>query len=157
MMSINTDPASPDFNSYASVEDLTQFAASRGYDVPDEEECIPLLYQALDYLNGLNWLGAKTMPEQPLPWPRRGMFFDGEVLNPETIPRQLIQAQCRLALEAQYGALDACFTKGMTTETAGKVSVQFADNASGELYFPWLSGLLRGLLSVVINTVAIRG
>ncbi|THD46647.1 hypothetical protein ERD95_15770 [Enterobacteriaceae bacterium ML5] len=154
---INTDPTSAGFNSYASVNDLTQFAASRGYDVPaDNDECAKLLFQALDYLNGLNWMGARADPNQPLAWPRMGVYIDGERLPHDVIPGQLIQAQCRLAVEAQDGLLDGSFTKGITTETAGKVSVQFADDASGELYFPWLDGLLRGLLSVAINTFAER-
>ncbi|WP_208952338.1 DnaT-like ssDNA-binding protein [Rahnella sp. ChDrAdgB13] len=157
MITINTDPASPDFNSYANVDDLTRFAASRGYDIPsDSDECGTLLFQALDYLNGLNWIGARAEKGQHLPWPRRHVLIDDEMLDPHTVPSQVIQAQCRLAVEAQDGALDASFTKGVTTETAGKVSVQFADDASGELYFPWLDGVLRGLLSVAINTFAMR-
>lgn len=156
-MDINTDPASPDFNSYASVDDLTAFAASRGYDVPDEDQCPALLFQAMDYLNGLNWLGVRADPEQPLPWPRCGIYLDDRLLKPDVIPRQLVQAQCRLALAALDGELDGTLTRGVTMEMAGKVSLQYSGDAdSGEVYFPWLSGLLRGLLSVAINTFAER-
>lgn len=156
-MAIDTDPASPGFNSYASVDDLTAFATSRGYDVPDDDQCEPLLFQALDYLNGLNWLGGRSESGQPLPWPRRGIYPDDELLRHDVIPHQLIQAQCRLALEAQNGELDGVLTRGVTMEMAGKVSMQYSGEAdSGEIYFPWLSGLLRGLLSVAINTFAVR-
>lgn len=157
-MDINTDPTSPGFNSYASVNDLTAFATSRGHDVPDSDDCASLLFQAMDYLNGLNWLGVRAETGQPLPWPRRRACYDGEMLPPNFIPPQLVQAQCRLALAAQDGELDGTLTRGVTTETAGKVSLQYSDAAdSGEVTFPWLSGLLRGLLSVAINTFAIRG
>lgn len=156
-MAIDTDPSSPGFNSYASADDLTQFAASRGHDVPDNDQCPALLFQALDYLNGLNWLGRRSEPDQPLPWPRRGISQDDEIVRPDIIPRQLVQAQCRLALAAQDGELDGVQTRGVTMEMAGKVSMQYSGDAdSGEVYFPWLSGLLRGLLSVAINTFAER-
>jgi hypothetical protein len=156
-MDINTDPASPDFNSYASVDDLTAFAASRGYDVPDEDQCPALLFQAMDYLNGLNWLGVRADPEQPLPWPRCGIYLEDSLLKPDVIPRQLVQAQSRLALAALDGELDGTLTRGVTMEMAGKVSLQYSGDAdSGEVHFPWLSGLLRGLLSVAINSFAER-
>lgn len=157
MIIINTDPTSAGFNSYASVDDLTAFAASRRHDVPDEEPCQALLFQAMDYLNGLNWLGVRSEPEQPLPWPRRGVYVDDDPLCPDVIPRQLVQAQCRLALAAQDGELDGALTRGVTMETAGKVSLQYSgESDSGAVTFPWLSGLLRGFLSVAINTFAVR-
>lgn len=156
-MDINTDPASADFNSYASAEDLRQFSASRGHDVPDNDQCPALLFQAMDYLNGLNWLGVRADPDQPLPWPRCGIYLNDSPLKPDVIPRQLVQAQCRLALAAQDGELDGTLTRGVTMEMAGKVSLQYSGEAdSGAVTFPWLSGLLRGLLSVAINTFAVR-
>lgn len=39
-----TDPDSPDFESYASVDDLRVLATSRGYEVPaDDSACKKLL------------------------------------------------------------------------------------------------------------------
>lgn len=149
MMVLNTDPASPGFNSYASVSDLRGFASSRGGLVPDDDtECAQLLFQAMDYLNGLRWKGRRTTDSQPLPWPRDRIVVDGVTLSKAAIPAQLVQAQCRLALAAQEGELDGVLTRGVTMETAGKVSLQYADgDDSGSLYFPWLAGLLRGLLA----------
>lgn len=157
MIIINTEPTSAGFNSYASVDDLTAFAGSRGHDVPDDDQCPALLFQAMDYLNGLNWLGVCADPVQPLPWPRCGIYLDDRPLKPDVIPRQLVQAQCRLALAAQDGELDGALTRGVTMETAGKVSLQYSGEAdSGAVTFLWLSDLLRGLLSVAINTFAVR-
>lgn len=159
MSDINTDPESPDFNSYASQDDFNDFALSRGYDIPDDTgERAQLLFQAMDYLNGLSWRGWKSERGQSLPWPRVGIMIDGDVLDDKTIPLQLIQAQCRLAVEAGGGVLDATITRGITEETAGKVTVQYSGGSdSGTVYFPWLSGLLRGLLSFAVNTFAVRG
>lgn len=159
MTEINTDPASSDFNSYASVDDLRDFASARGYDVPDDsDQCARLLFRAMDYLTSLSWRGWKTSRTQPLAWPRSGVMIEGEVQDDKTIPRQLIQAQCRLAIEAADGVLDVAIVRGVTMETAGKVTMQYSgENDSGEIYFPWLAGLLRGLMAFAVNTVAERG
>lgn len=158
MKLIITDAASPDFNSYVSPADLMMFADTRGHDVPGSEQCNTLLFQAMDYLNGLNWQGVRSEVGQPLPWPRRNVFYDEEMLSPVTIPQQLKQAQCRLALAARDGELEGPQMRGLIMETAGKVSLQYSGAAeSGEITFPWMKGLLRGLLSVAINTFADRG
>jgi len=48
-----TDPASPEFDSYASVSDLQAFATARGYEVPaDAAECENLLVQAMRLPDG---------------------------------------------------------------------------------------------------------
>ncbi|KAA5935930.1 hypothetical protein F3I27_23410 [Pantoea sp. Bo_2] len=149
MITPDTDPASPGFNSYARISDLRDFASSRGGSVPDDDtECAQLLFQAMDYLNGRQWKGRRTTDSQPLAWPRDRIVVDGVTLSNTAIPAQLIQAQCRLALAAQEGELDGVLTRGVTMEMAGKVSLQYAGgDDSGSLYFPWLAGLLRGLLA----------
>lgn len=70
-----TDPDSPDFESYASVDDLRVLATSRGYEVPaDDSACKKLLLQGMDYLAGLIWKGSRSVAEQPLFWPRSGLW-----------------------------------------------------------------------------------
>ncbi|EPU0348254.1 DnaT-like ssDNA-binding protein [Yersinia enterocolitica] len=121
-----TNPGSPSFESYASVDDLRDLAASRGYDVPvDDESCEQLLLQGMDYLAGLIWKGSRTVAGQPLFWPRTGVVVDGYLLPKDVIPKQIIQAQCRLAVEAQEIDLSPAFAGGgeVTQETVvGAVS-----------------------------------
>lgn len=146
-----TDPALSGFNSYASVDDLRELATSRGYQIPDsDDECEPLLMQAMDYLAGQSWRGYRTTSEQSLPWPRSGVIVDGVVLATDKIPHQLIQAQCRLAIEAQETDLTPSFSGGgevIAESITGAVSVQYAEGSSASPpYFSWLTGLLQGLL-----------
>jgi len=61
---IDTDPGSPDFNSYASVAMLKSFAAGRGREITGDTEV--MLIRAMDYLEGLEWGGRRTNPDQPL-------------------------------------------------------------------------------------------
>ncbi|WP_413730799.1 DnaT-like ssDNA-binding protein [Sodalis sp. RH22] len=146
---INTDPTSPDFNSYASVADLDAFAVARGYTIPPTNEVKEqLLMQAMDYLEGMAWRGLPLDPGQPLQWPRSKIYAGGVVLT--GIPRQLIQAQCRLAVEAQTIDLMPSYSGGgevVQEAVTGVVSVSYAEGSSTSTpYFAWLPGMLRGLI-----------
>ncbi|MGP4140985.1 DnaT-like ssDNA-binding protein [Sodalis praecaptivus] len=159
---INTDPTSPDFNSYASVADLDMFAAARGYSIPPSDEVKEqLLMQAMDYLEGMAWRGLPLNANQPLQWPRTKVYAGGVALT--TIPRQLIQAQCRLAVEAQTIDLTPSYSGGgevVQEAVTGVVSVSYAEGSSTSApYFAWLSGLLRGLVGTgsSVNFDVIRG
>ncbi|QWA09527.1 hypothetical protein GTU79_19495 [Sodalis ligni] len=156
-----TDPTSPDFNSYAAADDLTSFLSSRGINAPASPE--PLLMQAMDYLNGMNWYGDRTTLSQPLPWPRSGVLFDGHYYPETEIPRQLITAQCMLAVEAVAGDLLGANREAAVKSEAvsGVVSVTYAvaDNTSFTPTYPAVMAILRGLAmgnGFAINATASR-
>lgn len=145
------DPYSPDFNSYASVNDLRAFAAGRGYTVPtDDGECGQLLMQAMDFLEGKSWRGQRSDVVQPLSWPRAGVRFDGVDLPDDAIPQRLVDAQCRLAIESQEIDLTPSVAGGgaVTMERVeGAVTVQYeAGTNKAAPSFPWFYSLLRGLV-----------
>ncbi|HEJ7118805.1 DnaT-like ssDNA-binding protein [Serratia sp. SM29] len=157
-----TDPTSPDFNSYASVDDARAFAVGRGYQLPDDDhECETLLVQAMDYLAGQSWRGSRSSPVQALPWPRSGVIVDGVLLASDKIPRQIIQAQCHLAVEAQETDLTPSFNGGaevVQEAVSGAVSVSYAPGTSNSApTFPWLSGLLRGFVGAMNQVRVVRG
>ncbi|EMK1731258.1 hypothetical protein V8N76_004564 [Salmonella enterica] len=147
-----TDPAAPDFNSYASVDDLREYARTRGYACPDDDDaCTTLLMQAMDYLDPLSWNGTRTDPLQPCAWPRENVVLEGTELDKDTVPRQVLMAQCRLALDAQETDLTPSFASGgevVQESVAGAVSVSYASGSSRAApSFPWLLNLLRGLMA----------
>ncbi|UBX27916.1 DnaT-like ssDNA-binding protein [Arsenophonus apicola] len=78
--------------------------------MPVKEELIyPLMahilsrcwWSAMDYLTSQPWLGKRTHLTQPLSFPRTGLFYDGVPIENDAIPKQLIMAQCRLAIESE--------------------------------------------------------
>ncbi|WP_034913022.1 DnaT-like ssDNA-binding protein [Erwinia sp. 9145] len=146
---LNTDPTSPDFNSYASVSDLRDFSTARGYDIPtDDTTCKQLLVQAMDYLDSVNWKGSRSAIGQPLAWPRDRVFIDGEEIDKSIIPTRIKQAQCRLAVEAQETDLNPTQSGGAVTmeRIEGAVTVQYDGSSNdGTVSFPWLNAMLRGL------------
>jgi len=146
---IITDPTSPSFNSYVSVDELKTFASGRGYEMSaDTTICEQLLIQAMDYLESVNWRGNRADPEQALAWPRNGVTVDGVPVNKAVVPAKIKSAQCRLAVEAQETDLSPTKSGGAVTleRVEGAVTVQY-DGASndGTVSFPWLNTMLRGL------------
>ncbi|EIR17500.1 hypothetical protein YPPY72_2498 [Yersinia pestis PY-72] len=156
-----TDPTSPDFNSYASAENLTAFALARAMHLPTETE--PLLIKAMDYLNGLNWYGSRAKLTQPLPWPRSDIIFDGFSYPSTNIPPQLITAQCMLAVEAIDGELLGSNREAAIKSEAvsGAVSITYAvsDTESFTPNYPAVMAILRGFVAgsgFAINAIARR-
>lgn len=146
---INSDKNSPEFNSYASVDDLAQFAAQRGYSLPEESALIPLLFQAMDYLATKQWKGSRTCNTQPLAFPRAGVYVDGELLPDDVIPKLVIQAQCRLAIDSlEYDLTPTSGGEVLSESVSGAVSVTYAEGTnSGSPNMAWFTAMLRDFLS----------
>ena len=159
---IITDITSPDVNSYASEDDLTKFATLRGVSLP--ENLSPLLIKAMDYLEGLEWFGVRSEPRQPLSWPRRHVRLDEHELPDDEIPRQIIAAQCMLAVEAIDGDLLSSVREAAvkTERVEGSVTLTYAV-ADGEAFtpaYPAVMATLGGLVGgrgFAINTFSERG
>lgn len=158
---INTDMSATDANSYASDDDLTSFATLRGIDLPEKLE--PLLIRAMDYLEGLDWIGVKANPRQPLAWPRVNVVLDGHDLPHDELPRQVITAQCMLAIEAIEGDLLSSVREAAvkTERVEGAVTMTYAV-ADGEVFTPSypavmaILGELAGGRGYAINSFAER-
>lgn len=158
---IVTAPDLAEFNSYATADDLRKFAIARELNLPNAVE--PLLLKAMDYLNGLSWYGSRLSVFQPLPWPRSGVVFDGIKLPPDTIPAQLVTAQCMLAIEAINGDLLAAnreaAVKSERVEGAVTTTYAVADGQPFTPSYPLVMGILSGLVSdrgFAINATARR-
>ncbi|WP_213732284.1 DnaT-like ssDNA-binding protein [Citrobacter europaeus] len=158
---INTDITSPDANSYATEVDLTAFSALRGIDLPDS--LVPLLIKAMDYLEGLDWVGSKADSRQPLAWPRVNVVLDEHDFPSDEVPRQVITAQCMLAVEAIDGDLLSSVREAAvkTERVEGAVTITYVV-ADGEVFIPAypavmaLLGDLAGGRGYAINAFAER-
>jgi hypothetical protein len=90
----------PGADTYATVAELRAYAAKRGATIPasgteGDAACEVLLIKACDYL------GDRTSPSQPLAWPRFGVTVNGYEIPSDTIPTDIKNAQCQLAIDAQ--------------------------------------------------------
>lgn len=145
---IDNDPASPGFNSYGDAAGLLDYAKTRGYDVAQDAAEV-LLMQAMDYLGLQTWAGRPTAADQQLPWPRTGVRLYGQAVPSDAIPKQLVQAQYLLAVTAQETDLMPAYggAQALKETVSGAVSIEYSEKSlSAAPYFPWLRGMLAGLL-----------
>lgn len=130
-----------DSDTYADDATLTAYAVSLGIaDLPvDTDELNALLLNAMTVLETKCWKGSRTYPENPqaLSFPRSGLSYDGVAVPEDSIPQQLIDAQCSYAITANTVSLWANNVAGspggqVIEETVvGAVTVKYAANAGG--------------------------
>lgn len=121
-----------DANSYASVDTLKAYARARGRTVPSSlPECEALLLQAMDALRGLDYVGDRATKAQALDWPRFNVVVQGFPYNSTELPRELEQAQCALAIEAQttdlLPTIPADTSGPIAEETVGDITVKYSN------------------------------
>jgi hypothetical protein len=124
-----------DAETYASVSDLQAYVAKRGVSVsnkPADQEI--LLVKSMDFLRGLNYIGDRTNPTvQVLDWPRAGAWIENWLIRNNEIPRQLIYAQCAIAVEVANG-IDVLPTQDVQDpgqiieEEVGPIRTVYANN-----------------------------
>lgn len=142
---------------YATATELRAYSLARGTDMSaiSDADCEELLVKAMDYLQGQPYKGSSVASDQSLDWPRAGAYVDGWLVSSTAIPRQLVYAQCALAIEAQTNDLQPTVTtagqRGPVTGEAvsGAVSVTYA-NPGRVLNVPSFAkadALLRTLLN----------
>lgn len=112
----------PTANTYAVVADLRAFAKVRGETLPSADaDCEVLLLKAMDFLAGLNYQGNRFRPDiQILDWPRANVMIENWPHPYQEIPRQLIFAQCAIAIEAQ--SFDILPTQDVGDAAGAKIS-----------------------------------
>jgi hypothetical protein len=134
---IEDGAAKADAQSYATVTELRGYATLRGATVPvADADCEALLVKAVDYLQSLDFVGDQFSKEQALKWPRANACVESWPLETDEIPRQLVQAQCALAIEAQTIDLLPTIPIGgqrgpvIAESVAGAVSRAYANNGT---------------------------
>lgn len=158
---LNTDICSNEFNSYASVSDCRQYAESRGLTIPsDDSQLEILLINALDYLESMYWKGEPSDKEQTLSWPRKNIIKDSRKIPSDSIPRQIKDAQCYLAINSQnIELLPINETREVLSESiAGALSITYAPDSDNNVpTIPYINRLLRGFCYSSNNVKVSRG
>ena len=96
----------PGANSYVSISEAREYAMNRGVVyVGNDDEVASMLIRATDYLESLatKYQGVRTFEYQALQWPRTGVLIYGQALPPTSIPKTLVNAQCKLAMLIHEG------------------------------------------------------
>jgi hypothetical protein len=149
----------PGLDTYADLATLTEILADYGHgsyldsaSTLDQEAHARSARLYLDH--AFAWVGTRSVPGQPLAWPRSGAIDqDGLVIAPDVVPAEIVTAQSLLMCAAGSGDL-AGGTGGtggsgnpdreIRREAPDDASIEFAPG-SADRKFPMVSALVRHL------------
>jgi hypothetical protein len=132
-------------NSYVSEAELTAYATARGLTLSTDGE--QLLIRGMDYIEAQSYKGTKFTKDQPLQWPRAGVYVDDYLVDADEIPTELKNGLMESALAIDNGQDPlADIARTTKSETVGSLSVTYADNASSTTIVRKISSSLRKLL-----------
>lgn len=131
---------------YVDDADFAAWATARGITLTGTPSV--LLTAALDWVELQSYQGTRTEDDQPLSWPRTGVYLDGVLQDSATVPAQVQELQMRVAVDIDAGS-DPLGVAGQTVQSEtvfGAVAVTYASGS----YQPRTSSqvsLLLGKLS----------
>ena len=93
-------------NSFASEQEVRDFATSRGFILPGDathpDHCLlNMMIRVMDYLNVIDderWLGTRVSTTQPLAYPRVGVQINRRLVPSNSIPRELKDLQAAMVV-----------------------------------------------------------
>ena len=115
---------------YVEATDLTAWAAARGITLTGDASA--LLTQALDWVELQTYAGRKANSEQPLSWPRIGVYIDGVLQDSETVPSLVEELQIRVAVDIDQGVNPLSVrSQGVKSKSVdGAVSIEYMEGSS---------------------------
>lgn len=119
-------------NSYVTVQEIRDYAALRGFDLPaNDADVEPLAVLATDYLQSRKYQGYMVdAATQVLEWPRNDVVINCVEIANNVIPQQLKNAQCELAISAQDADLLSDGTQqDVKSESVGSLSAEYLGSA----------------------------
>lgn len=143
--------------SYCTVVYATAYHANRGNaawaalasDTIREQS----LRKATDYLTQIfngRWKGYKTHTDQPLDWPRQNVYREDSgfkiYVDSETIPVELKNACCELALKSTTEDLNPDIERQTASESIGSLSVSYVPGSRQTKQYKVIDMILRPLL-----------
>jgi len=106
-----------------------------------------LLTLAHDYIESLDYIGEKTQETQTDQWPRKDAIVDGEEIDKDTVPQDIIDAEFQTAIAIDQGNSPfATITPSIKSETVDTISVEFQDGAGNRSFDPMINLKLRKYL-----------
>jgi hypothetical protein len=148
-------------NSYISLADARLLLANYGQDLNDNTAQAEIqLLQAMSYIEAYRakFKGFKVLQTQPLQWPRAGVCIDDWIIDSDTIPQELINAQVYGAYEIQTGEELQANSDGLSIqseEVVGAVKSSYYQNGSIEGSVNYVR--VNDELNVLLNGGGSRG
>lgn len=152
-LTVETGAVIANADSYISVTDADAYFTKHGspsdwtgLSSANKESALRYATTSLDSM--FEWTGEIVNNTQALAWPRDGATDDDErYYEFDTIPAQIKNAECELALFHVNNALNASYERGgdIKKEQVGPIVTEYFDGAPAEATFPVLIRIIRGL------------
>lgn len=137
----------PGANSYVSLADFKAWADARGITYGSDATVEQQILRAMDYIEGLNFVGFKETETQSLQWPRVNVVIDGFGLDASTIPAELkVSVYEATKVEIDGDSKIAPVDRQVISETVDAISITYKDNAGTQRNTPALTSALRKLV-----------
>lgn len=163
---VETGGAASNSESYAAVSDADLYWSNRSNTVwaalatPDKESNLRKATQYMTAVYRQKWKGRRVSTTQALDWPRVGVVLDdfnssqntfgfgyyGIIQVPYTsIPTEVMNACCELALRASAGDLAADLDRETLSEGVGSVNVTYRAGAVQHIRYRFVDLMLTPL------------
>lgn len=121
-------------NSYVTEAELTTYADDRGVTLTADASV--LLIKAMDYIEGQEYKGYKTVDTQALAWPRADVYLStafcySNLIDSTVVPSDVKNTQMILAMQIDAGN-DPLTTQGQAvkSETVDVITVVYQDGTT---------------------------
>ncbi len=134
-------------NSYVSTTELASYASARGVTITGDKET--LLIQAMDYIEGLYFIGYKYTQGQSLQWPRANVYIDNYAVTVTTIPQYLKNGlmETALAIDAGESPLADLEKEVQREAIAGVIDITYKTGSSSTTIVRKITNSLKKLLA----------
>lgn len=141
-------------NSYIDETELTDYAALRGVTL-DADPSV-LLINAMDYLETQRFKGTKTASDQALQWPRTGVYIDGVLIDSDTVPQEVKDAQAiiSMSIDAGYNPL-ATYGPDVKSEKVDVIEIVYKDSSRATDYSPAITAALAPLIKTSAGQITL--
>lgn len=127
---------------YGTDSGLQAYASDRGLTITGTPS--HLLNRAHDYLEALDFIGQKNQDDQANQWPRKYAYVDGVLLDEDTVPQAIIDAEYTIALAIDAGNDPAAvITPAIKAERVDVLSIEYQDGQGNRSYDPMIGLKLR--------------
>ena len=143
----------PNANSYVSSDGYMSWADSRfgsGRDSAPvcEDDAERFILRAMDYFESQSFIGEKVQGDQPLQWPRSGVYIDNYYVSSASIPKEVVLSIYELAYTEESGNSElAPVDRKVKREKVSSIEVEYADSSSSTVSNRSVPNALRKLLS----------
>ena len=152
--------ANPAANSFGSESFIRNYNAARGRVVSDDDDMLGgQAIQAMDYIHSLepNMKGYRSFIDQPLCFPRTGVYINGILLADDIVPVQIANGQAELVYQVGSGVvLMPSFTSPqLKRRKTGPLEREWFQGGAGNVSMPWVDTWL-GMFLINPNPTSSR-